>query len=118
MLGRGFRAFGGRFGVTLKPKFRFLENFGDENLFRWKILGHFWFRKSDPVVCIRIIMTISDLASQCVSKSLVRKFVAVGSDRNLAFIYSGSAAVAAGQSVRRPRGARRGGGLVTPVIEN
>ena len=53
-------------------------------------------------------------------RSLFRKRVDFGSDRRLAFIFSGSAAVAAGQSVRRPRdrGARRGGGLVTPVIEN
>ena len=51
-------------------------------------------------------------------RSLFRKRVDVGSDRSLAFIFSGSAAVAAGQSVRRPRGVRRGGGLATPVIEN
>ena len=48
MLGRRFRVFGGRVGATLKQKFSFLENFGDENLFRWKISDHFWFRKSDP----------------------------------------------------------------------
>ena len=36
-------------------------------------------------------------------RSLIRKRVDVGSDRSLAFIFSGSAAVAAGQSVRRPR---------------
>ena len=23
-----------------------------KNLFRWRIFDHFWFRKSDPVVCI------------------------------------------------------------------
>ena len=37
-------------------------------------------------------------------RSLFRKRVDVGSDRSLAFIFSGSAAVAAGQSVRRPPG--------------
>ena len=36
-------------------------------------------------------------------RSLLRKRVDVGSDRRLAFIFSGSAAVAAGQSIRRPR---------------
>ena len=51
-------------------------------------------------------------------RSLFRKRVDVGSDRSLAFIFSGSAAVAAGQSVRRPRGARRGGKRATPVNEN
>ena len=51
-------------------------------------------------------------------RSLFRKRVDVGSDRSLAFIFSGSAAVAAGQSVRRPRGVRRGGTLATPVNEN
>ena len=51
VLGRRFRALGGRFGATLKQKFSLGENFGDENLFRWKIFDHFWFRKSDPVVC-------------------------------------------------------------------
>ena len=52
VLGRRFRAFGGRFGATLKQKINFWENFGDENKFRWKLFDHFWFRKSDPVVCI------------------------------------------------------------------
>ena len=51
-------------------------------------------------------------------RSLFRKRVDFGSDRRLAFIFSGSAAVAAGQSVRRPRGVRRGGTLATPVNEN
>ena len=37
-------------------------------------------------------------------RSLFRKRVDFGSDRRLAFIFSGSAAVAAGQSVRRPPG--------------
>ena len=37
-------------------------------------------------------------------RSLFGKRVDVGSDRRLAFIFSGSAAVAAGQSVRRPPG--------------
>ena len=58
-------------------------------------------------------MTVSGLASQCVAKkrvdvgrdrSPIRKRVDVGSDRSLAFIFSGSAAVAAGQAIRRPRG--------------
>ena len=46
-------------------------------------------------------------------RSLFRKRVDFGSDRRLAFIFSGSAAVAAGQSVRRPRnrGVRREGRL-------
>ena len=39
-------------------------------------------------------------------RSLFRKRVDFGSDRRLAFIFSGSAAVAAGQSVRRPREGR------------
>ena len=53
-------------------------------------------------------------------RSPIRKRVDVGSDRSLAFIFSGSAAVAAGQSVRRPRdrGVRRGGRLADPVNEN
>ena len=53
-------------------------------------------------------------------RSLFRKRVDFGSDRRLAFIFSGSAAVAAGQSVRRPRdrGVRRGGKRVTLVNEN
>ena len=53
-------------------------------------------------------------------RSLFRKRVDFGSDRSLAFIFSGSAAVAAGQSVRRPRdrGVRRGGKRVTLVNEN
>ena len=51
-------------------------------------------------------------------RSFFRKRVDVGSDRSLAFIFSGSAAVAAGQSVRRPRGVRRGGTRATPVIGN
>ena len=37
VLGRRFRVLGGRFGATLKKKFKFWENFGDENRFRWKI---------------------------------------------------------------------------------
>ena len=50
-------------------------------------------------------------------RRLVGKRVDFGSDRRLAFIFSGSAAVAAGQSVRRPRdrGVRRGGKRATPV---
>ena len=53
-------------------------------------------------------------------RSLFRKRVDFGSDRRLAFIFSGSAAVAAGQSVRRPRdrGVRRGGRPATLVNEN
>ena len=53
-------------------------------------------------------------------RSLFRKRVDFGSDRRLAFIFSGSAAVAAGQSVRRPRdrGVRRGGKRAPPVNEN
>ena len=51
-------------------------------------------------------------------RSLFRKRVDVGSDRSLAFIFSGSVAVAAGQSVRRPRGSGVWGTLATPVIEN
>ena len=44
-------------------------------------------------------------------RSLFRKLVDFGSDRRLAFIFSGSAAVAAGQSIRRPRrGAAWGSG--------
>ena len=42
-------------------------------------------------------------------RSLFRKRVDVGSDRSLAFIFSGSAAEAAGQSVRRPPGRACGG---------
>ena len=51
-------------------------------------------------------------------RSPIRKRVDVGSDRSLAFIFSGSAAVAAGQSVRRPRacGVRRGGRGTTEVV--
>ena len=41
-------------------------------------------------------------------RRLVGKRVDVGSDRMFAFIFSGSAAVAAGQSVRRPQ-VRQGG---------
>ena len=51
-------------------------------------------------------------------RSLFRKRVDFGSDRSLAFIFSGSAAVAAGQSVRRPLGVRRGGKRETLVNEN
>ena len=40
VLGRRFRVFGGRFGATLKRKFNVWENFGDENLLRWKIFDH------------------------------------------------------------------------------
>ena len=43
-------------------------------------------------------------------RSFLRKRVDVGSDRRLAFIFSGSAAVAAGQSIRRPRRAGRRAG--------
>ena len=51
-------------------------------------------------------------------RSLFRKRVDFGSDRRLAFIFSGSAAVAAGLSVRRPRacGVRRGGRGTTEVV--
>ena len=52
VLRRRFRALGGRFGATLNQKFSFWDNFGDENLFRWEIFDYFWFRKSDPVVCM------------------------------------------------------------------
>ena len=54
-------------------------------------------------------------------RSLFRKRVDFGSDRRLAFIFSGSAAVAAGQSVRRPRRAgrrvgARGGANIKKVL--
>ena len=51
-------------------------------------------------------------------RSLFRKLVDFGSDRRLAFIFSGSAAVAAGQSVRGPRGSGVWGCLAGPLGRN
>ena len=48
-------------------------------------------------------------------RSLFRKRVDVGSDRSLAFVFSGSAAVAAAAD---PARVRRGGTRANPVIEN
>ena len=46
-------------------------------------------------------------------RSLFRKHVDVGSDRSLGFIFSGSAAVAAGQSIRPTPGSGEWGGRET-----
>ena len=49
-------------------------------------------------------------------RSLFRKRVDVGSDRSLAFIFLGSAAVAAGQSIRRSREGSGVGGRCHPGV--
>ena len=80
--------------------------------------GHIWYLNQHYDLDLGVAMCFEKRVDVKRDRSLFRKRVDFGSDRRLAFIFSGSAAVAAGQSVRRPRGVRRGGKRADPVNEN
>ena len=87
------------FGSLLVPKE------GSRRLYRLYLNRHY-------DLDLGVAMCFEKLVDVKRDRSLFRKLVDFGSDRRLAFIFSGSAAVAAGQSVRRPRGTRGSGVVV------
>ena len=109
---RRFRALKRRFWATSGAQATILGNFGCQNLTQWTIFDQFWERKSDLSACIRYKSYDFMLrVEMCFEKR-----ADVRSDRSLAFFFSGSAAVAAGQSIRRPREERGlGVGVTNPT---